>query len=91
MGYTTYSQGGQLQLSCLSEGGPELEYAWLFSDNTIANANTDTLMITNINTSHGGEYTCNVTNGAGYDNDTVTVYSELFVDQITQVILLQCL
>ena len=83
---TTYSQGEELQLSCLSEGGPELEYTWLFSGNVIAN--TSTLTIDNVNTSHGGEYTCNVTNDAGYDSDTVTVYSELFVDQFTSCILL---
>ena len=88
MGDTTYSQGNDLLLNCSSEGGPQLEYAWLFSGNTIANASNNTLMIDNVNTSHGGDYTCNVTNDAGYDSNTVTVYSKLFVDQITQVILL---
>ena len=89
MGDTTYSQGNQLLLNCLSEGGPELEYVWLFSGSVIANTNS--LMIDNVNTSHGGEYTCNVTNDAGYDSDTVTVYSELFVDQIKLHKLFYCL
>ena len=89
MGDTTYSQGNQLLLNCSSEGGPQLEYTWLFSGSVIANTNT--LTITNVNTSHGGEYTCNVTNDAGYDSDTVTVYSELFVDQIKLHKLFYCL
>ena len=69
-----YSQGEQLVLNCLSEGGPQLEYSWIFEDNEIAN--TSTLTIDNVNPSNGGNYTCNVTNDAGYDSDTIAVYSE---------------
>ena len=77
MGETLHSQGEQLQLSCLSGGGPVLEYSWLFSGDTIPNANTSTLTIDNVNTTHAGDYTCNVTNNAGYQSNTVTVYSKL--------------
>jgi len=63
---------------CSSEGGPELEYSWLLAGSIIANASTNnTLIIDNVNTSHGGEYICNVTNNAGYNSSTITVYSEL--------------
>ena len=79
MGDNTYSQGEQLQLSCSSEGGPELEYTWLFSGDMIDNANTSMITITNLTTSNGGDYTCNVSNDAGFDSDTVTVYSKFFV------------
>jgi len=73
---SSYNQGQQLKLMCSSEGGPQLEYSWLFADSIIANANTDTLTINNVNTFHGGEYTCNVTNYAGYNSSTITVYGE---------------
>ena len=74
-GENTYSQGEQLLLNCSSEGGPGLEYAWLFLDNMIASTNT--LTIDDVMTSDGGEYTCNVTNMAGSNASTVAVYSEL--------------
>ena len=77
MGETLHSQGEQLQLGCLSEGGPVLEYSWIFAGNLIPNANTSTLTIDNVNTTHAGDYTCNVTNNAGYQSNTVTVYSKL--------------
>ena len=70
-----YLQGEQLVLNCQSDGGPELQYAWMFNSNEITN--TSTLTINNVNTSNGGEYTCIVTNDAGSDNDTVTVDSKL--------------
>ena len=76
MGDNLYNQGEQLKLNCSSEGGPVLEYAWLLSGNIIPNANTSTLTIDNVNTTHAGDYTCNVTNDAGIDSDTITVYGK---------------
>ena len=75
MGSNLYSQGQQLMLNCVSEGGPQLEYIWIFLGSEIAN--TAILMINNVNTTHGGDYTCNVTNDAGFDSDMITVYSKL--------------
>ena len=69
-----YSQGEQLVLNCLANGGPQLEYAWIFEGNEIAS--TPTLTIDNVTASNGGDYTCNVTNDAGYDNNNITVYSK---------------
>ena len=60
----------------MSEGGPVLKYTWSFSGNIIPNANTSTLTIEDVNTSHTGEYTCNVTNNAGTKNNAITVYSK---------------
>ena len=76
MGEMLHSQGEQLQLNCSSDGGPVLEYTWLHSGNIIPNANTNVLTINNVNTTHGGEYICNVTNNAGYDSEDITVYSK---------------
>ena len=69
-----YPQQDQLMLNCQSEGGPELEYSWIFSGSV--NANTPTLTINNVNASNGGNYTCNVTNDAGYESDTITIYGK---------------
>ena len=69
-----YPQGEQLVLNCQSDGGPQLEYAWIFEGSKIANI--PTLTIDNVKASNGGNYTCNVTNDAGYENDTITVYSK---------------
>ena len=77
MGNTLYNHGEQLQLNCSSEGGPVLEYIWLLSDIIIPNFNTSTVTIDNVSTSHAGDYTCKVTNSAGTDSDSVTVYSKL--------------
>ena len=76
-GDSLYSEGDQLQLNCLSEGGPELEFTWILPSSTNDAINTDTLIIANVTTSDGGDYTCNVTNDAGSENYTITVYSEL--------------
>ena len=73
MGDNLYSQKEQLQLNCSSEGGPQLEYTWTFSDSIITNASSNILIIDNITTSNGGNYTCNVTNNAGSDINTVSV------------------
>ena len=83
MGDNLYNQGEQLQLNCLSEGGPVLEYAWLLLGDTILNANTNTLTIDNVNTTHAGDYTCNVTNDAGTDSNTITVYSKSLLTECT--------
>ena len=76
MGDNLYNQGEQLHLNCSSEGGLILEYTWLFSGNIIPNANTSTFTIDNVNTTHAGDYSCKVTNDAGTDSDTITVYSK---------------
>ena len=72
-----YPQGDQLTLRCLSEGGPQLEYSWIFSGREIAT--TPNLTINNVNPFNGGDYTCNVTNDAGSESDTIIVYSKLLM------------
>ena len=74
MGSTMYHQKEQLILNCLSEGGPQLYFSWTFLGDEIAN--TSTLTIDNVNASNGGVYTCNVSNDAGSESTTTTVYSK---------------
>ena len=73
-GIRRYPCGSDIELNCTSEGGPQLEYSWILLDSIV---NNDSLLnIINAAVSHGGKYTCNVTNEAGYDNNVTTVYSE---------------
>ena len=78
IGNTLYSQGNQLTLNCTSGGGPQLEYIWVFLGSIISNS--PVLIIDNVNTIHGGDYTCAVTNDAGSSDATVTVYSKSFIN-----------
>ena len=74
-GMRRYPYGSDIELTCTSEGGPQLDYSWIFSDGVIEN--DAMLNIVSATVSHGGNYTCNVTNDAGHDNNMTTVYSEL--------------
>ena len=70
-----YPYGSGIELTCTSEGGPQLDYSWIFSNSEIE---TDAVLnIPVAAVSDGGDYTCNVTNDAGSDSNTTTVYSEL--------------
>ena len=79
-----HSQGEQLVLNCQSDGGPQLEYAWVYEGNEVTNI--PTLTIDNVTASNGGNYTCNVTNDAGYDNNTISVYSKLVLSGLEETI-----
>ena len=74
IGFRRYPYGSDIRLTCTSEGGPQLDYSWIFSDSVIDN--DAILNIDNATVSAGGVYTCNVTNDAGYGSSTITVYSE---------------
>jgi len=73
IGIRRYPFGSNIELNCTSEGGPQLEYNWIFLDTTI---DTDAMLMRNGIVSNGGDYTCNVTNNAGFDGNTTTVYSK---------------
>ena len=77
-GDNLYNHGEELQLNCSSQGGPVLEYTWLLSGHIIDNATASTVVIDDVSTTDGGDYTCNVTNNAGYQSNNITVYSKLF-------------
>ena len=72
-GMRRYSYGSDIELKCASEGGPQLEYNWIFLDKQVGNYSIN---ISSVTVSNGGEYTCNVTNAAGFATNTTTVYSK---------------
>ena len=73
-GMRRYSYGSDIELTCTSEGGPQLEYNWMFANQDVGNYSM--LNISNATASNGRDYTCSVTNVAGYATNTTTVYSE---------------
>ena len=83
MGNLLHSQGSQLTLNCTSEGGPQLQYIWVLLGNIISNSSM--LIIDNVTTTDGGNYTCTVTNDAGSSDAIVTVYSKSFLITINGV------
>ena len=91
MGDNMYPLGSQLELNCSSEGGPDLEYSWSRMMNDFSNdttTNNSTLTISDLATVDGGNYTCTVTNDAGTNSTTATVYSELKVINTVGLLLL---
>ena len=59
---------------CAAQGGPGNTYQWLLNDALLQNETTDTLNLTSISLRDAGVYTCIVSNNAGMDNATATLY-----------------
>ena len=76
-GVRRYPYGSGIELTCTSEGGPQLDYSWTFLGSEIETDAVLAISGPQVNVSNGGNYTCNVTNAAGSDSNTTTVYSEL--------------
>ena len=63
-----------VMLMCSSSGGPNNTYEWI-KDATVLNGETsDTLTLIITNASFGGDYTCTVSNAAGNDSASTTLY-----------------
>ena len=67
----TYERGDSINLRCLARGGPDIFYQWQVNNTNISGATSATLMLSNVNASTGGEYSCVVSNSAG-DNSAST-------------------
>ena len=74
-GTRRYPYGSDIELTCMSEGAPDLDYSWMFMNTTVDN---DAMLNRgSAEVSDGGDYTCLVTNVAGDASNTTTVYSML--------------
>ena len=66
------NRGENVSFTCTSMGGPKNIYSWAKSGENIANDSVVTLI--GIDASSGGVYTCTVSNFAGNDSATTTLY-----------------
>ena len=65
---------GNVTFSCLAQGGPNNEYHWQHDGVDLMNETNVNLAIDNVGTVNGGNYTCVVSNAAGNDSATATLY-----------------
>ena len=70
----TYKRGDTITLNCSARGGPDIFYQWGVNSKNISGATFATLMISNVNASTGGEYSCVVSNSAGDDSASTFVF-----------------
>ena len=67
--------------NCYALGGPDNTYVWMKNEMIIRNGTT--LVVTDIDASSGGTYTCFVSNAAGNDSASTTLYVAPYI--VTQL------
>ena len=78
----TSSRGGTATLECMSLGGPNNTYRWLFEGSNLSGETSTTLTLSNVVVSTGGIYSCVVSNDAGSDSaDTFVFVQPYFLSQ----------
>ena len=73
------SLNDNVTLTCSNDGGPDNTYGWMKNGAVLDGETGDTLTLTAINASSGGDYTCNVSNAAGSDSGNVMLYVEPYI------------
>ena len=63
-----------VMLMCSSSGGPNNTYEWVKDGTVLDGETSDTLILIIANASFGGDYTCTVSNAAGNDSASTTLY-----------------
>ncbi|KAJ8316396.1 hypothetical protein KUTeg_006410 [Tegillarca granosa] len=66
------NNGDPIQLTCSGDGTPTQEYRW-YKGSSLLNDFDSVYYVPSASASDGGSYTCNVSNQAGYNTDTMTV------------------
>ena len=66
------SVASNVTFECFGLGGPENSYLWIMNGDIVGNDST--LVVMNIDASSGGDYTCTVSNAAGNDSASTTLY-----------------
>ena len=69
---TVFSQGDNTTLVCTAMGGPENTFQWDMNGRIVANESM--VEVNDIDASSGGIYTCTVSNAAGNDSASTTLY-----------------
>lgn len=72
--FNVASIGDNVTLLCTNGGGPTNAYEWSKGGRILNNEGDNTLMLTGIDITSGGNYTCTVSNAAGNDSTTTVLY-----------------
>ena len=77
-----FDRGDNVTLNCSAQGGPGNTYQWQRSGTDLDNETMQTLTITQISATDGGEYTCVVSNaaGSGSASTLLNVSPEIVID-----------
>ena len=63
-----------MTINCLGQGFPDIFYQWQANGTNISGETSATLMLSNVNASSGGEYSCVVSNSVGDDSANTFVF-----------------
>ena len=78
---------GNVTFSCSAQGGPDNGYQWQYDGVVLMEETNTTLTIDDIGAGNGGNYTCVVSNAAGNDSATATLYvAPAIVTQPTDIL-----
>ena len=71
------TRGSNVTFSCSAMGGPQNSFTWMKDGMMVGNDTT--LTVTDIDASSGGSYTCTVSNSAGNDSASITLYVQPYI------------
>ena len=79
-----FERGQDVTFNCTAQGGPGNTYQWQRNGTNLDNEITQTLAITQISANNGDEYTCIVSNVAGSDSASTSlfVYPEITLNPV---------
>ena len=79
-----FERGNNVTFNCTAEGGPGNTYQWQRNGTNLDNETMQTLTITQISVNDGDQYTCVVSNAAGNDSASTSlfVYPEITLNPV---------
>ena len=77
--FNVASLNNNVRLMCSSDGGPNNTYQWMKEGIVLDNETDATLDLVVINASTGGNYICTVSNLAGNDSGSITLYISPYI------------
>ena len=79
-----FERGNNATFNCTAEGGPGNTYQWQRNGTNLDNETMQTLAITQISVNDGDQYTCIVSNAAGNDSASTSlfVYPEITMSPV---------
>ena len=71
--------GDNVTFTCSARGGPDNVFQWQKNGADLPGENQTTLQLTLVSATDGGEYTCVVSNAAGNETTSVTLYVRPYI------------